>query len=235
MIIYAITNRVNGKRYIGMTEMTLARRWWQHQKATASGSRTILHCAIRKYGPDAFDVRIVAEAVLGANRDDLAALESLLIEQEKVLTPFGYNMTAGGDGIPRGHRHANEYATKGKPWSEARRLAHEHPELATAKITAPVRTAKPRKRPLTPEQLSALHSATLKRLWAEKRDVMSAGAGKFSDETRERIRAALRKKNASPEHREKLRASWAANPERRAAAAQRMALANKQGTYRHGN
>ena len=55
MIIYAITNVENGKRYIGMTESSLARRWVEHKKAARHGSvKTALYNAMRLYGIDRF-------------------------------------------------------------------------------------------------------------------------------------------------------------------------------------
>ena len=59
-VVYIITNTVNGKIYIGKTR-DMAVRWIDHKaKANRGDQRPGLHRAIRKYGPDAFVVRLLA-------------------------------------------------------------------------------------------------------------------------------------------------------------------------------
>lgn len=54
-LIYMITCRINGKRYIGMTTHSAAKRWGQHvRSALRDGHDYALHRAIRAYGADAF-------------------------------------------------------------------------------------------------------------------------------------------------------------------------------------
>ena len=53
-IIYCITNKVNGKRYIGQTTMPLYKRWHAHKKA--NGRCISIAAAIKKYGVDAFEI-----------------------------------------------------------------------------------------------------------------------------------------------------------------------------------
>ena len=81
------------KGYVGQTTHTLERRWSQHCYEARHGSKDIIHCAIRKYGEDAFEVSVLAET---DNIPDLNKLEVEQIEKQGTLVPNGYNMTAGG-------------------------------------------------------------------------------------------------------------------------------------------
>jgi hypothetical protein len=62
-IIYLITNKVNGKKYIGQTVHSASRRWGGHKLSANKGSRLPIHSAIRKYGPENFTVEVIAESL----------------------------------------------------------------------------------------------------------------------------------------------------------------------------
>lgn len=128
MQAYLITNAVNGKKYVGITTVP-TKRFQQHLKAAREGSRHALHCAISKYGSDAFIYEIIGSA---ETWDDLAALEiSLIAHHRSFVSDGGYNMTRGGDGAV-GYKHRPEVC-------EARRLARvgfKHTPEALAKISA---------------------------------------------------------------------------------------------------
>lgn len=131
MIIYSITNAVNGKSYVGMTAMTLVKRWWTHKKAAKSGVKTALHSAIRLYGANNFAVSHIASLLPGLSRANLGELECIIIAQRQTLAPIGYNMTPGGDGLPAGVANPNlgrkctpEHIAKTKlQWTPERRAA----------------------------------------------------------------------------------------------------------------
>lgn len=96
-LIYIVTNTVNGKRYVGLTTLTVQTRWKQHC-AAARRKRPLapFGAAIRKYGPDAFDV---AEFACAFDRPGLSDLEQIVIAQEGTKNrTSGYNATLGGDG-----------------------------------------------------------------------------------------------------------------------------------------
>ena len=62
-IVYLVTNRLNGKRYVGQTTQPLAMRWSQHVYAAFHRPHeTILHNAVRKYGMAMFSVSQITEA-----------------------------------------------------------------------------------------------------------------------------------------------------------------------------
>ena len=54
--IYLITNRVNGKTYVGQTWMTLSARWKSHNKPSSKGKCPHLFNALLKYGKENFTI-----------------------------------------------------------------------------------------------------------------------------------------------------------------------------------
>jgi group I intron endonuclease len=92
-IIYKITNKTNGKVYIGQTTKPLLRRWAEHKYASRKGSSLIFHKAIRKYGFNNFEVEEVSSVF---DIETINKLEEDLIKSNNSLAPFGYNMTYGG-------------------------------------------------------------------------------------------------------------------------------------------
>jgi group I intron endonuclease len=102
-LIYLITNTVNQREYIGKTTSGLQERWSEHKRAAKKGSKTAIHAAIRKYGPDAFTVDTIADNIPS---DWLDAVEIAFISAAKTFgTDHGYNLTPGGDGQPAGTAH----------------------------------------------------------------------------------------------------------------------------------
>ena len=98
MLVYLITNKVNGKRYVGITTTSVDLRWYQHCWLAANGGSQALYRAIRKHGADRFQVETIDTA---DNLEDLLAKERLNIERLGTFTKKGngYNMTLGGDGV----------------------------------------------------------------------------------------------------------------------------------------
>jgi group I intron endonuclease len=90
--IYVITNKVNGKQYVGQTIQAVAKRWRQHQK----GQCRVLAYAIRKYGKDAFDVAVLDEV---QTQDELDTRERFWIKRLCTMVPNGYNLDIGGRGV----------------------------------------------------------------------------------------------------------------------------------------
>lgn len=100
-IIYLITNKVDGKKYVGQTQFKLERRWKRHISDSLVSnkrvSRTLLHSAIRKYGPDNFLVEILEDNIV---KEFLNNREIYWIAKLNTLVPNGYNLTKGGDSNP---------------------------------------------------------------------------------------------------------------------------------------
>lgn len=91
--IYRITNKVNGKSYIGQTRYTIEFRWRQHQHKK---DNTYFHNAIKKYGPDNF----IVEALEECDVQNLNTREIYYIAKYDTFNN-GYNLTIGGDGNKR--------------------------------------------------------------------------------------------------------------------------------------
>lgn len=92
-LAYEVANLITGARYIGITNRRLRRRWKDH---CSRANDSVLGRAIRKYGRDAFSIRVIAQAM---NYGALLELEMALIVQERTRVEFGgYNVTDGGVG-----------------------------------------------------------------------------------------------------------------------------------------
>lgn len=95
-IIYCITNKINGKCYVGQTIKTLSHRWSMHLSETKAGSNYVIHRAIRKYGSSSF---LVYHVDTSNDKSDLNDLERYYIaEYRSHVTLNGYNTTYGGEG-----------------------------------------------------------------------------------------------------------------------------------------
>ncbi len=155
--LYIATNRVNGKVYIGQTRQSFARRKSRHLWDAARNSPCRFHAAIRMYGPDAFEFKMLAIGPAGG------WLSEMEIRTIKAYDSFnaGYNDTKGGEG------------TVG---SKAR-LGKTHTPEARAKISA-ARRGKPGGRlgcRNTPEHNEKVRQANLgKKLSVEHRAAISA-------------------------------------------------------------
>jgi len=90
-VIYMVTNIINGKSYIGQTIYLLRKRMTKHK----SGNNTYpLGMAIRKYGCENFEVRILHKC---SSLDELNRLEVEEIKNRNTLIPNGYNIEIGGN------------------------------------------------------------------------------------------------------------------------------------------
>lgn len=105
MFIYAITNDVNQKVYIGLhSGRDLRTRWATHRAHAKRGSRALISLALRKHGEEKFHIVSVWSGHVSVTK--LYALEKYFISSFGTRTPSGYNMTYGGDGTI-GYRHTD--------------------------------------------------------------------------------------------------------------------------------
>lgn len=93
--IYKITNKINGKSYVGKTTRTVQERWEEHLREYRRErcENRPLYRAIRKYGADEFTVETLEEVDL----EILSERETYWIEYFHTYSN-GYNATVGGDG-----------------------------------------------------------------------------------------------------------------------------------------
>ena len=121
MIIYCITNLVNGKKYVGQTVQTLHGRWSHHVSDARRNNRSCIQRAICKYGPTAFRIEIVANCSSYAEMDEHE--RAIIASMGTCDRNRGYNLTDGGEG--KGKEFTEEYrkrlseSHKGKaPWNK---------------------------------------------------------------------------------------------------------------------
>lgn len=90
MFLYVVTNRVNGKQYVGITANIEQRR---REHLSGHGSR-LLHHAIKKYGKDSLQWDVWYEGDEGW----IKTMEYRAIVMLETRAPRGYNLTLGGEG-----------------------------------------------------------------------------------------------------------------------------------------
>ena len=93
--VYKITNKINGKIYIGQTYRSIEERFSEHKKDAFRdrSEKRPLYSAMRKYGVDSFYIELIEETENPLER------EKYWIEYFKSFKN-GYNATIGGDGAP---------------------------------------------------------------------------------------------------------------------------------------
>ena len=82
--IYKITNKINGKNYIGQS-VHIERRWQEHCLPSA---RSAIAKAIQKYGKNNFSFEILEQCTIG----ELDNREDYYMKKYNSLTPNGYNV-----------------------------------------------------------------------------------------------------------------------------------------------
>lgn len=139
-IVYLATNRVNGKRYVGVTSHELDFRRRQHEQAPNAKRTTCryFHAAMKKYGPDAFEWIVLAPCQTFAE----ALLEEIRLISE--IRPE-YNLTIGGQGskgrvvsqaqrdhhsrMMKGRKRSPEFCEKIRQYQLGRKRSPEHRQL----------------------------------------------------------------------------------------------------------
>ena len=116
-VIYKITNKLNGKIYIGQTARTLEERMKEHRWS----NELYIDRAIRKYGINAFEVSVVEECT---DSDELNERERYWIAFYNCKKPNGYNMTDGGDG-GAGHVVSEEAKNKISKFHKGRKKSEK--------------------------------------------------------------------------------------------------------------
>lgn len=92
MVIYKLTNILNGKIYVGQTIQDLKERWYGHCKAISKC--TAIARALKKYGKHNFTIEQIDRA---DNLEDLNKKEVEWIAKLRSNTKgIGYNLTTGG-------------------------------------------------------------------------------------------------------------------------------------------
>lgn len=136
-VIYRITNKVNGKVYIGLTTVPLDERWRNHINSVGRVKRP-LYNSMKKHGIGNF---IIEEIDRADDFEELGKLERKYIAEYKSTNPEnGYNMTFGGesnqlDGNPRTRLTINDVKNIRKIYSECKVGCKDCWELYSDKIS----------------------------------------------------------------------------------------------------
>jgi len=101
IFIYVITNKLNMKQYVGITT-NMRKRWGEHKQP--ANNKNSLGRAIQKHGAINFDMQHIASSTEWTNA---GLVEAALIQQLNTKSPYGYNLTNGGDGT-LGFKHTAE-------------------------------------------------------------------------------------------------------------------------------
>ena len=108
MIVYLVTNKINGMQYVGQTVDSLKQRWKEHVSESKSGTTYHFHRALRKYGVDKFSLCILHGC---DTKEEMDFVETFYITLLNTKSPMGYNLTYGGDGT-LGYKHTEEAKRK---------------------------------------------------------------------------------------------------------------------------
>lgn len=96
LIVYKITNKTNGKCYIGITTCGLSQRWAKHCSTARCSGKKVFHRAIRKYGAENFIVESIDNTA--KSLEELYSKEKEYIKQYNTFDSHqGYNCTDGGE------------------------------------------------------------------------------------------------------------------------------------------
>ena len=119
MYIYAITNKVNGKVYVGQSskELSVSENYY--------GSGIAIKGSIQKHGIHNFEKKIIVSDI--TSKPLLNELEKHYIQlYTSFIQGIGYNITMGGDGI-FGYNHADETKAKIAKNHKCRQPGFVHP------------------------------------------------------------------------------------------------------------
>lgn len=121
--VYLLTNKVNNKKYVGMTSFEDPNDRWKNGKGYKKGQ--YIRNSIDKHGWDGFEHEVVYS---GLTKDDAESKEiDLIAELNLTNRELGYNISHGGSTPMKGRKHTKEArrklseAGKGKKWTESQR------------------------------------------------------------------------------------------------------------------
>ncbi len=183
--IYCITNKVNGKQYVGQTiQESPSRRGRAHFQKDANG---ILRHALKKYGREAFVFEVIGAAV---DQEFLDLLEEAAVNLLGTISPCGYNMRNGGKGGGKLSAAMCEEFTKQRNTPEYRLSASKKQKIVQNRPDVKIR-----------QRLGVL-AAYARPGFIEKKNAATKVA-LAKPEIRQKLREARRKILATPGFREK--------------------------------
>lgn len=122
--VYLITNKINGKKYVGQAQ-NVKRRWRDHRNPKL---KQPISSAIRKYGVENFSFDVLEFCDISR----LNEVETHYIKSMKCLAPDGYNIAPQG-GTCRGVKHSSEVRQK---VSTAQKSNWDNPVIRAKRVAA---------------------------------------------------------------------------------------------------
>lgn len=117
-------NKINQKRYIGLTGKEPSERWGKNGSGYRYNKQPAFNRAIEKYGWDNFEHIILQE---GLSKDDACTKEIEYIEEYRTQDPqFGYNIQPGGQLGNKGINFSDETKKKISEAHKGKKLSEEH-------------------------------------------------------------------------------------------------------------
>lgn len=187
-VIYLITNLINNKKYVGQTRQGREEKRWQEHFVYTVNDNKVLHNAIRKYGHENFEFKVIENGIP----------EELVDEREQYYIKYyntfylngqGYNMTEGGQGI-HGYLHSDDTKQRIKEsnLNTWQRIKEEEPERY--KQLCLNRSLALKGKPKSDE-----HKAKMSIIASKRTGEKNSFFGKhFSEESKELLREAKAKK-----------------------------------------
>lgn len=193
MLIYKITNKINGKMYVGQTVQDLKKRWNSHCAKNNGCIR--LHNSIKKYGKENFEVKVLVRC---SSIEEMNHRESYYIKLLNALSPNGYNLTTGGKNkrLSEETKEKISNSNKGKkrsPYTKETRLKMSESRMG---------------RRLSKETKEKISESSIGKILSEetKEKIGDAHRGKFvSEETR------LKMSNSNKDKKRPHSAEWCEN------------------------
>lgn len=162
--VYTIVNCQNGKMYLGSTERDLKIRLQKHVAKANEGSICSLHKAIRKYGKNSFDIRMIEEYL---TREAMLAAEIEYIAYFNTYkSSYGYNDTPGGDGgnTNGGKKFSEEWKARMSAAKKGKSFSKEHKQNLSESHRGNI----PPNRKLTFEQAEEIRNEYLTGMFTQK-------------------------------------------------------------------
>lgn len=193
MKVYCIENKLDGKKYIGITKGTIERRFKRHiEIAKYKEKKQHLHKAMIKYGIENFTVY---ELDFANSKEELFQKEKNWIKKLDTKNN-GYNETDGGEGTwgwkpsPEKQKILNE--KQKELWKENLKLREEHSKKAKERWNS-LSDSEKEKRKLDFLEVRKLTSGSKGKTWKlseeTKLKISQSKMGHFvSEEVREKMR-----------------------------------------------
>lgn len=122
--VYMHVNKINNKKYIGITKTSVNKRWGCDGRGYRSDKQSVFCRALQKYGWDNFEHVILYENL---SQDEACNMEIKLIKEYKTQdSNFGYNVQPGGQLGNDGVVFSEESKKKMSEAHKGKKLTDEH-------------------------------------------------------------------------------------------------------------